>query len=182
MNHRLRHLTFTGFRGLPDYSFDTKGRNVLIVGGSGKGKSAIVDGIEFAFSGRLARFHGRGTGSIRDSDAIQHVSCAEEARVELDFMPANRTVSRQLGDTTPLSTDHSGLQLFLNQHPPVGSFILRRAQLLRFLESEPKPRYEMLVGLLLTFASDKETPPVQKTPCLLHFWQSCPFLLTCKGQ
>jgi len=37
-------------------------------------------------------------------------------------------------------------------------------------------------ALLLTFASDKETPPVQKTPCLLHFWQSCPFLLTCKGQ
>jgi len=36
--------------------------------------------------------------------------------------------------------------------------------------------------LLLTFASDKETPPLQKTPCLLHFWQSCPFLLTCKGQ
>jgi len=35
---------------------------------------------------------------------------------------------------------------------------------------------------ILTFASDKETPPVQKTPCLLHFWQSCPFLLTCKGQ
>jgi len=41
-------------------------------------------------------------------------------------------------------------------------------------------RYEYIV--LLTFASDKETPPVQKTPCLLHFWQSCPFLLTCKGQ
>jgi len=38
------------------------------------------------------------------------------------------------------------------------------------------------LSLLLTFASDKETPPVQKTPCLLHFWQSCPFLLTCKGQ
>ena len=43
---RLKSIRFKDFRGLPDYQCECKGKNVVIFGGNGRGKSCIVDGID----------------------------------------------------------------------------------------------------------------------------------------
>jgi recombinational DNA repair ATPase RecF len=54
MNERIKEIRFEHFRGLPDYSCQLNGKSLVLLGGNGKGKSGIVDGIEFTFSGTLA--------------------------------------------------------------------------------------------------------------------------------
>jgi recombinational DNA repair ATPase RecF len=53
MSEAVRDLHFQDFRGLPDCDFKLKGKNLVLLGSNGKGKSAIAEGIEFLFSGRV---------------------------------------------------------------------------------------------------------------------------------
>jgi AAA15 family ATPase/GTPase len=74
MNEKIAEIKFTRFRGIPEKTFRLLGQNYVIFGGTGRGKSSIVDGIEFFFKGFISRFRGEGTGYIRESEAIQHVN------------------------------------------------------------------------------------------------------------
>ena len=47
MSETARALRFKHFRGLPDNQIELKGRNLVVLGCNGKGKSAVVDGFEF---------------------------------------------------------------------------------------------------------------------------------------
>src|SRR5229473_4348422 len=94
MTERVREIKFEHFRGLPDYCCKLKGKSVVVLGGNGKGKSGIVDGLEFLFSGTIARFHGEGTGAINAEEAIQHIKRNGEAAIELYFVPTNDKIRR----------------------------------------------------------------------------------------
>ena len=61
MSEMIRSIRFEHFRGLPDSDFNLKGKSLVLLGSNGKGKSAVVDGIEFLFSGQVGRFIGTGT-------------------------------------------------------------------------------------------------------------------------
>ena len=50
MSENVRMIRFEHFRGLPANEFELRGKNLVILGTNGKGKSAVVDGIEFTFS------------------------------------------------------------------------------------------------------------------------------------
>lgn len=148
MNEALQEIRLAGFRGGGDYKCRTKGKSLVVLGGNGKGKSAIVDAIEFAFSGGLQRFRGPGTGDITEAEAIRHVLARGQPRVELKFIPSNATASRVLGNTAPLRSRNGDLNAHLRNHPSVPSFILRRQQLLRFIEAQNADRHKMFVRLL----------------------------------
>lgn len=148
MSERLRSVSFQDFRGLPAFSYDLKGRHLVILGGNGKGKTAVVDGIEFAFRGFLSRFRGEGTGTINDQEALRHLKASESPSAGLHFQPSNETVLRMAGSEDPLQAKNQRLAAFLHAHPPVDSFILRRSQLLRFISAQDAKRYEMFVDLL----------------------------------
>jgi len=53
MIENVRMIKFEHFRGLPANEFKLKGRSIVLLGTNGKGKSALVDGIEFLFSGQV---------------------------------------------------------------------------------------------------------------------------------
>lgn len=144
----LKSIRFTGFRGLPDYQCDCKGRNVVFFGGNGRGKSCIVDGIEFCFNGFLTRFRGAGTGNIREDEAIKHVVGHNTPTVEMHFTPSNATIRRSLENSDVPDISDTRLKTHLENHPSVDSFVLRRSQLLRFISSQAAPRYQMFVRLL----------------------------------
>lgn len=148
MSERLRQIKFRGFRGLPDYTCVLKGRNLLVCGGNGKGKSAIVDGVEFFFSGSVARFRGEGTGNINHDSAIRNINAKTEPSVEIALMPSNTAHSRELGgDITPTPTAESVCSYISDCAEP-SAFILRRSQILGFIESQDSDRYQRLVALL----------------------------------
>jgi predicted ATP-binding protein involved in virulence len=133
MSERVREIQFANFRGLPNYSCLLKGRSIVVLGGNGKGKSGIVDGIEFLFSGTIARFHGEGTGNINSEEAICHVQKKGEPVVELYFTPTNDKVKRSLFETELQIPSKPTIEAYIVLHPPVESFILRRAQILNFI-------------------------------------------------
>lgn len=148
MSERLRQIRFSGFRGLPDNTCNLKGKSLLVCGGNGKGKSAIVDGLEFFFSGSVQRFHGEGTGNIRHDDAVRHVKTKSDPVVELSLIPANETLSRKLGASIFPSPVKQSVTEYITLCREPSSFILRRTQILGFIESQDSDRYQRLVRLL----------------------------------
>ncbi len=136
MTERVREIKFEHFRGLPDYSCKLKGKNIVVFSGNGKGKSSIVDGVEFIFSGRIGRFHGEGTATIDAQEAIQHVQKKGEASVELYFTPTNDKVRRALSSEDLEMPPRATIEDYIATHPPVESFILRRAQILNFIADQ----------------------------------------------
>ncbi len=148
MSERIRSIRFEHFRGLPAYLVEPKGKSVVILGGNGKGKSAIVDGLEFLFEGRITRFHGEGTGAIDAAETVRHVLNKGEPVVEVCFTPTNGCVKRCLSDTTIQIPDRPEIKSYVTSHPPVGAFILRRAQILDFIRDQDATRYQKYIHLL----------------------------------
>ena len=148
MTECIRLIKFEHFRGLPENAFKLKGKSLVILGANGKGKSALVDGIEFVFSGQVARFTGTGTGSISHDDAVKHVKSGGDPEVTLSLSPSNGEISRKLSSNTVQVTDREPVVEFLNQHPNVDGFILRRAKILDFICDQDADRYQKFVQLL----------------------------------
>src|SRR5713101_1110349 len=147
MSERIREIKVLHFRGLPDYSCSLKGKNLVVLGGNGKGKSGIVDGIEFVFAGRVRRFYGEGTGAIDAENAIRHVQRKGEPVVELYFTPTNGCARRNLSGLT-LTTGKSAIESYMSSHPRVEGFILRRNQILEFICDQDAERYKKYIHLL----------------------------------
>ena len=148
MSESVRLINFEHFRGLPANKFKLRGKNLVILGTNGKGKSAVVDGIEFVFSGQVARFTGTGTGSISHDDAVRNVKSGGDPKVTISLSPSNGGISRRLSSATTEVTDKQSVQDFFAQHPRVDSFVLRRSKILDFVCDQDADRYQKFVQLL----------------------------------
>ena len=148
MTERLRRIRFENFRGLASTEVKLNGKSLVVLGTNGKGKSAIVDGIEFLFSGKVGRFIGAGTGSINHDEAIQHVAKRGTPKVEISLSPSNVSINRDLGESPVLSDGGAVANDFLESHPEVDAFILRRGRILDFVSDQDANRYQKFVKLL----------------------------------
>lgn len=148
MSEMIRSIRFENFRGLPDSDFNLKGKSLVLLGSNGKGKSAVVDGIEFLFSGQVGRFVGTGTGSIDHDDAIQHVKKLGVPKVTLSLSPSNGAISRSLDAETLSITDRQSVKDYVANHPGVDAFILRRSKILEFVCAQDADRYRKFIQLL----------------------------------
>jgi len=148
MSELIRAIRFEHFRGLPDSDFNLKGKSLVLLGSNGKGKTAVVDGIEFLFSGQVGRFVGTGTGSIHHDDAIQHVKKLGVPKVTLSLSPSNGAISRSLDSDALSITDRQSVKDYVANHPGVDAFILRRSKILDFVCDQDADRYRKFIQLL----------------------------------
>ena len=148
MTEKVREILYKPFRGLPDYKCELDGKSIVVCGGNGKGKSAIVDGIEFFFSGSLRRFHGEGSGGIDADQAIRNLFNPDTPIVELAFTPTNERIARKLGERTLKKPSHASIQQYVDRHPSVGSFVLRRSEIQEFISDQEAKRYQKFIRLL----------------------------------
>ena len=142
--HRVESISAAAFRGIRDeLKVDLGGRNLLMYGENGFGKSSIVEALEYALTGDVASLSRRGQ-RISLKRHGPHVLCSADAM----------TTSAVLSDNGPRVTVSAGhavaeaesldLVPFL-EGAADGTFILRRRQLLAFIEAtDDKSRYEML--------------------------------------
>jgi recombinational DNA repair ATPase RecF len=143
----IHEISFVGFRGLPHNSVATKGRSLLIVGGNGTGKSSLVDGIDFLFAGSVNRFHGTdGTGKLKHDRAVTHAKGSSAPSVTVTCAGGSM-VTRRLGDQSP-TIQGAVAQAFHDAHDSAGQFILRRKNLLGFIEAKDSDRYSRFIQLL----------------------------------
>jgi UDP-N-acetylglucosamine 1-carboxyvinyltransferase len=70
---KIEELSVKGVRGLVNFDFKPKGQNVVVSGPNGSGKSALVDAIDFLFTGKMSRLSGKGTGDLSLKDHGKHV-------------------------------------------------------------------------------------------------------------
>jgi len=148
MSEKIRSIRFEHFRGIPHSEFNLKGKNLVLLGSNGKGKSAVVDGIEFLFSGQVGRFVGTGTGSIDHDDAIRHVKKLGVPKVTISLSPSNGIISRSLDAETLSIADRKSVKDFVANHPGVDAFILRRSKILDFVCDQDADRYRKFIQLL----------------------------------
>lgn len=148
MSESVRMMKFEHFRGLPANEFKLKGKSLVLLGTNGKGKSALVDGIEFVFSGQIARFTGVGTGSISHDDAVKNIKTAGDPRVVLALSPSNGEIARKLSSNKMEITDRQAVKDYFALHPKVDGFVLRRAKILEFVSDQDADRYQKFVQLL----------------------------------
>lgn len=143
---RLRALAIEGFRGIKgqrELEFD--GRSIVLVGPNGSGKSSFVEALEYALSGRVDSLDGRGAGisAARHGPHIRGTGW----RIELAFT----------GGLPPVVVTGTGTNGVLPGDYRDGgreqSYVLRRRQLLDFVEALPRSRYDVLRPFL----------PVQRT-------------------
>lgn len=138
---RIRRLEVQGFRAIRQkvpLIFD--GKSVLLFGENGTGKSSFVDALEKLFTGKVSTLDGRGLGlsSERQGPHIRGEGSPPRITVVFDD-PQSTTVDM----TTHADTLSSDVQSYL-EAARANLFILRRQQILRFVESQPKERYELL--------------------------------------
>jgi recombinational DNA repair ATPase RecF len=143
MSHKFNTITIDNFRGIRHMKIPIDGHNLIVVGENGSGKSSIVDALEYCFTGRIAKLQGRS-----DVDAKSSIPYFGRTPTAIEIACSGSTEQRIMA-THPQHKPHvpgplrSFLKLAAN-HP----FVLRRSQLLRFINARPSERYDQISQLI----------------------------------
>ena len=138
---RIQRLELRGFRGVREQvALLFNGKSVLLFGENGTGKSSFVDALEKLLTGTVSTLDGRAQGlsSERHGPHIRNAGNPPLIAVAFDD-PGTTSFSLQ-SDPATLPT---WLQEYL-QGARGNLYILRRRQILSFIESPPRERYDLL--------------------------------------
>lgn len=135
----IQRLDIKGFRGVSQRkSLLFNGKSVLLFGENGTGKSTFVDALEKLFTGEVYTLDHRAQGLSSEKHGPHVKSAAENPEIAVTFSDGTKVAASSITRTLP-----EGVQHYLQAgRQPV--YILRRAQLLEFIESQPRDRYELL--------------------------------------
>lgn len=135
----IQRLDIMGFRGVSQRkSLLFNGKSVLLFGENGTGKSTFVDALEKLFTGEVYTLDHRAQGlsSQRHGPHIKYTSANPE--IAVTFSDGTKV---EAGTATSASSETVKRYLEAARQPV---YILRRGQLLAFIESQPRDRYELL--------------------------------------
>jgi len=137
----ISRLDVAAFRGVPapgtSLIFDNK--SILLFGENGTGKSSFVDAIEKLLCGRVATLDGRAQGISSDRQGPHIRAGLSGPTISIVFSNPHFTYS--LG--TEAAVTPNALALYLNGAKE-DLFILRRRDILNFIDSQPRDRYGYL--------------------------------------
>ena len=153
---RLIELEINNVRGIRHLLIKPERGNVVIWGGNGSGKSAVVDAIDFLLTSRISRLTGKGTGDIKLEVHGVHIDCKPgEASV--------RAIISIPGYETPIEVkrcmDNPGILQCTNTQDkkrlePIlsvalrGQHVLTRREILKYITSEPGDRAQGIQSIL----------------------------------
>lgn len=138
---RIRRLDVQSFRGIrQEVGLLMESRSVLLFGENGTGKSSFVDAIERLLVGRVSTLDGRASGLSSDRHGPHIRSGPYPTKIVLTFDDPAATV-------LDLHTDRNTLPPSIKDYLAAAGenvYILRRRQILDFIESQPRERYGLL--------------------------------------
>lgn len=154
---KILSLEISNIRGIRDFQHDFQGKNAIILGANGTGKSSILDAIDFLLTGNMSRLQGEGTGSISLSKHGLHVNMSEQpqegyvrASIRLPGNGQPVSVARCISNQETLLCPDSAIRaldeavLLARQGP----HMLTRGQMLNFITVSPAKRAERIEALL----------------------------------
>lgn len=138
---RIRRLDLRGFRGVrKDVALLFEGKSVLLFGENGTGKSSFVDALEKLFTGRVSTLDGRAQGLSSDRHGPHIRSVGIPPRIAVTFEDSASSTLTQ--DSTPASLP-TEIQKYV-ESARENLYILRRRQVLQFIDCQPRERYDLL--------------------------------------
>ena len=153
---KIIDLTIQDFRGIRKrVKFDFNGKNVVILGPNGTGKSAVVDAIDFLFTGEISRLSGRGTRVISLKEHGKHIdstmkNALVKATIVVDENKHPIQIQRRL--EKPKVLTYSGEEDALSKEAlriaEKGQHVLSRAEILKYIAAEAGKRSEEIQAIL----------------------------------
>lgn len=145
------------FRGIRQLDLHLGCKSFVVWGPNGSGKSGVVDAIDFALTGNIARLSGAGTGAVsvlRHGPHVYQRNNAEAAKVALTVRD---TESGQTGvltrcvkaaSTFTLSPDSPQLRAAVEQARQHPELTLSRREIIKYVLTEPGARAQAIQALL----------------------------------
>lgn len=152
---KLLELEIHDIRGIRDLTLNPNGKNFVVWGANGSGKSAVVDALDFLLTGRIARLTGKGTGSITLDKHGPHIDSAPEAAtvravVQLADIDGPVEITRCLARPNELNCDDA-TRLYLEKISILarrGQHALTRREILKYITAEGSTRAQEIQALL----------------------------------
>ena len=154
---KILSLEIKNIRGIKYISLNPQGKNLVIWGMNGSGKSAVLDAIDFLLTGGMHRLTGDGTGDITLKQHGAHIDCTNPseacvtARVQIPSIKSIVTITRHLGDANNLVCDDEAAKDALDRTVSMaqhGHHVLTRREILQFVAAKGKDRGQRILELL----------------------------------
>lgn len=152
---RFLELEITNVRGIRHMLLRPQGRNLLVIGPNGVGKSSIVDAIDFLLTGDISRLTGRGTGSISLASAGPTLGCSPEqavvkATISIEGIKDEITFGRCMANAKKVVCEEKYKYALdpLLAVASKGQTILTRKNILKFVAENPSDRAGKINDLL----------------------------------
>ncbi len=138
---KIQRLEVQGFRGIrQEVVLLFEGKSVVLFGENGTGKSSFVDALEKLLTKSVSTLDGRAVGLSSERHGPHILNGGYPTRIAVTFDDASATI---LNLQTHLETLPPSLGEYL-EAAREKLYILRRRQVLDFVESKPKERYDLL--------------------------------------
>jgi DNA repair exonuclease SbcCD ATPase subunit len=154
---QLKAVQVEEFRGIRELELDLDRKSFVVLGPNGSGKSGVVDAIDFALTGNVARLSGAGTGGISLLRHGPHVHQRDDpaaARVALTIAHADSgevaVLTRCVKTADQYTLEPSTPELveaveWAAQHPEL---TLSRREVIKYVNAEPGKRAQEVQALL----------------------------------
>jgi len=154
---RLEKLHVKEFRGIRSLDLDLNSETFVIYGPNGSGKSGVVDAIEFALTGDIARLKGEGTGGITITKHGPHVNQRENPSAAFVALTVkdptsgkSTTITRSVQNhgICTLEPDNAETRQLLSEAQGHPELTLSRRELLKYVVATPGDRAAQMRALL----------------------------------
>jgi len=144
---KIKSIEIHAFRGIPFLNLDLHdGKGLLIQGENGTGKSSIADAIEFFFTGDISQLKGKQSVSLKKHGTNVNFT-PDDLKIEM-VIKQDKNTDYTIERTLKSSMEYpKSLEYYFNVADK-RTFILRRSQVLKFIESSPSDRYKFIGTVL----------------------------------
>lgn len=154
---QFERIQIEEFRGIRSIDLWLSSKSFVVYGPNGSGKSGIVDGIDFALTGSIARLTGEGTAGVTVQRHAPHVHKRDDpgaAKVSLTVKDtdtgATAVLSRTVKDagTFTLTPDTPEMRAALTEAMEHPELSLSRRELIKYIVAKPGERAAEVQALL----------------------------------
>lgn len=153
---KILSLEVRNIRGIKYIKIKPDGKNVVVFGPNGTGKSAIVDAVDFLLTGRISSLTGEGAKLLRLKEHGCHIDSRDylkntvvNAEIEVDgkIVQMERSIDRPSSLKVEPKEDRALVNSCL-EIAALGQHILSRREILKYITAEAGKRAKEIQSLL----------------------------------